>query len=88
MPSRVILQDFTGVPVVADLAALRDEWQAQGGDPEKINPVIPVDLVIDHSVMIDCFGSSEALQCNIAHEYERNQERYRFLKWAQNSLQI
>ena len=86
MPSRVILQDFTGVPVVADLAAMRDEWQAQGGDPEKINPVIPVDLVIDHSVMIDCFGSSEALQCNIAHEYERNQERYRFLKWAQNSF--
>ncbi len=86
MPSRVILQDFTGVPVVADLAALRDEWQAQGGDPDLINPVIPVDLVIDHSVMIDCFGSSDAISCNIEKEYERNQERYQFLKWAQGSF--
>ena len=87
-PSRVILQDFTGVPAVVDLAALRDAMVEMGGDPEKVNPQVPVDLVIDHSVQVDVSGShSDALELNLDIEYERNMERYTFLKWGQKSLQ-
>jgi len=82
-PARVLMQDFTGVPAVVDLAAMRDGIVALGGDPEKINPLNPVDLVIDHSVMIDEFGNPRAFQMNVAREYERNMERYTFLKWGQ-----
>ena len=86
-PSRVILQDFTGVPAVVDLAALRDAMVEMGGDPEKVNPQVPVDLVIDHSVQVDVSGSSaEALELNLDLEYHRNMERYTFLKWGQESL--
>lgn len=86
-PSRVILQDFTGVPVVVDLASMRDAVVKQGGNPEVINPEIPVDLVIDHSVQVDVFGTDRALEENIALEFERNQERYQFLKWAEQSFE-
>ncbi len=87
-PSRVILQDFTGVPAVVDLAALRDAMVEMGGDPEKVNPQVPVDLVIDHSVQVDVSGShSDALDMNLDIEYHRNMERYTFLKWGQKSLQ-
>ncbi len=86
-PSRVILQDFTGVPAVVDLAALRDAMVAMGGDPEKVNPQVPVDLVIDHSVQVDVSGAFEnALEVNLDIEYDRNMERYTFLKWGQKSL--
>jgi len=86
-PSRVILQDFTGVPAVVDLAALRDAMVEMGGDPEKVNPQVPVDLVIDHSVQVDVSGSqSNALDLNLDIEYHRNMERYTFLKWGQKSL--
>ncbi len=86
-PSRVILQDFTGVPAVVDLAALRDAMVEMGGDPEKVNPQVPVDLVIDHSVQVDIDGAnSDALQLNLDIEYHRNMERYTFLKWGQQSL--
>ena len=86
-PSRVILQDFTGVPAVVDLAALRDAMVQMGGDPEKVNPQVPVDLVIDHSVQVDVSGShSNALSLNLDIEYHRNMERYTFLKWGQQSL--
>ncbi len=85
-PSRVILQDFTGVPAVVDLAAMRDAMTALGADPRKINPQVPVDLVIDHSVMVDFFGSDDALQKNTAIEFERNKERYQFLKWGQSAF--
>ena len=86
-PSRVILQDFTGVPAVVDLAALRDAMVAMGGDPEKVNPQVPVDLVIDHSVQVDVDGAnSQALDLNLDIEYHRNMERYTFLKWGQQSL--
>jgi aconitate hydratase len=86
-PSRVILQDFTGVPAVVDLAALRDAMVQMGGDPEKVNPQVPVDLVIDHSVQVDVSGSNaDALQLNLDIEYHRNMERYTFLKWGQQSL--
>lgn len=85
-PSRVILQDFTGVPVVVDLASMRDAIVKNGGDPQLINPEIPVDLVIDHSVQVDFFGSASALEDNIALEFERNNERYEFLKWAEQSF--
>ena len=86
-PSRVILQDFTGVPAVVDLAALRDAMVDMGGDPEKVNPQVPVDLVIDHSVQVDVSGSNaDALQLNLDIEYHRNMERYKFLKWGQQSL--
>lgn len=84
-PSRVILQDFTGVPVVVDLASLRSAMAAMGGDPNKINPEIPVDLVIDHSVQVDRYGSAEALNLNMELEFERNAERYQFLSWAQKA---
>ena len=87
-PSRVILQDFTGVPAVVDLAALRDAMVEMGGDPEKVNPQVPVDLVIDHSVQVDVSGSNpEALDLNLDIEYHRNMERYTFLKWGQQSLE-
>ena len=86
-PSRVILQDFTGVPAVVDLAALRDAMVEMGGDPKKVNPQVPVDLVIDHSVQVDVSGShSNALDMNLDIEYHRNMERYTFLKWGQKSL--
>jgi len=86
-PSRVILQDFTGVPAVVDLAALRDAMVEMGGDPEKVNPQVPVDLVIDHSVQVDVSGAhSNALEMNLDIEYHRNMERYTFLKWGQQSL--
>ena len=86
-PSRVILQDFTGVPAVVDLAALRDAMVEMGGDAEKVNPQVPVDLVIDHSVQVDISGAFEnALEMNLDIEYQRNMERYTFLKWGQKSL--
>jgi aconitate hydratase len=85
-PARVILQDFTGVPCVVDLAAMRDAMKALGGDPTKINPLQPVELVIDHSVQVDAYGSEAALLINRDLEFERNQERYEFLKWGQKAL--
>ncbi|MHA7874681.1 aconitate hydratase AcnA [Roseivivax sp.] len=85
-PARVLMQDFTGVPAVVDLAAMRDGIQALGGDAQKINPLNPVDLVIDHSVMIDEFGNPRAFQMNVDREYERNIERYTFLKWGQKAF--
>ena len=85
-PARVLMQDFTGVPAVVDLAAMRDGIVALGGDAEKINPLTPVDLVIDHSVMIDEFGTPRAFAINVEREYERNIERYTFLKWGQSAF--
>ncbi len=85
-PARVLMQDFTGVPAVVDLAAMRDAMKALGQDPEKINPLAPVDLVIDHSVMVDYFGGPNAFQKNVDREYERNGERYQFLKWGQGAF--
>ncbi len=85
-PSRVLLQDFTGVPCVVDLAAMRDAMKRMGGDPRKINPLQPVELVIDHSVQVDEFGSKQAFQKNAELEFARNQERYRFLKWGQEAF--
>ncbi|OJY06904.1 MAG: aconitate hydratase 1 [Rhizobiales bacterium 63-22] len=86
-PARVLMQDFTGVPAVVDLAAMRDGIKALGGDPEKINPLVPVDLVIDHSVIVDDFGNPMAFKHNVDLEYQRNGERYRFLKWGQQAFQ-
>ncbi len=86
MPARVILQDFTGVPAVVDLAAMRSAMERLGGDPDKINPLIPVDLVIDHSIQTDRFGTADALEANVALEFERNLERYELLRWAQNAF--
>lgn len=86
IPARIVLQDFTGVPVVVDLAAMRDTVKKAGGDPKQINPLVPVDLVIDHSVMVDAFGSPDALEYNMNVEFERNEERYRFLRWAQTAF--
>ena len=85
-PGRVLMQDFTGVPAVVDLAAMRDAMVAMGGNPEKINPVSPVDLVIDHSVMVDSFGNSDAFQINVEMEFSRNRERYEFLRWGQGAF--
>ncbi|WP_439110532.1 aconitate hydratase AcnA [Lentibacter sp.] len=85
-PARVLMQDFTGVPAVVDLAAMRDGIVALGGDAQQINPLNPVDLVIDHSVMIDEFGNPRAFQLNVDREYERNMERYQFLKWGQGAF--
>ena len=85
-PARVILQDFTGVPCVVDLAAMRSVVDKKGGDPSLVNPIVPVDLVIDHSVQVDHFASGDAYSKNVEVEYERNGERYTFLKWAQNSF--
>ncbi len=81
-PARVLMQDFTGVPAVVDLAAMRDAMAQLKGDPRKINPLVPVDLVIDHSVMVDAFGSGAAFHTNVEKEYERNGERYAFLRWG------
>ena len=86
MPARVLLQDFTGVPAVVDLAAMRDAMKAMGGDPEKINPLQPVELVIDHSVQVDEYGTQAAFLINVDKEYERNHERYAFLKWGQQAF--
>jgi aconitate hydratase len=85
-PARVLMQDFTGVPCVVDLAAMRDAMKALGGDPAKINPLVPVELVIDHSVQVDEYGTDRAFAGNVALEYERNQERYTFLRWGQNAF--
>lgn len=86
MPSRVVLQDFTGVPAVVDLAAMRAAMARLGGDPKQINPLIPVDLVIDHSVQVDKFGSNDALALNVQLEFQRNRERYEFLRWGQQAF--
>ncbi len=86
MPSRVLLQDLTGVPLIVDMAAIRDAVHELGGDPAKINPLIPTDLVIDHSVQVDFFGVHDAYPLNLEKEYERNSERYKLIKWAQNSF--
>ena len=86
LPSRVVMQDFTGVPAVVDLAAMRSAMREVGGDPKKINPLVPTDLVIDHSVQVDAFGSPAALQFNAEREFERNRERYEFLKWGQQAF--
>ncbi|HEX5211771.1 MAG TPA: aconitate hydratase AcnA [Pseudolabrys sp.] len=85
-PARVLMQDFTGVPAVVDLAAMRDAMKELGGDPKKINPQVPVDLVIDHSVAVTFFGNNQAFKKNVEEEYRQNQERYKFLKWAQRSF--
>ncbi|MEM9750112.1 MAG: aconitase family protein, partial [Pseudomonadota bacterium] len=85
-PARVLMQDFTGVPAVVDLAAMRDAMAALGEEPDKINPLAPVDLVIDHSVMVDYFGTEDAFERNVQMEYDRNQERYTFLKWGQGAF--
>ena len=85
-PARVLMQDFTGVPAVVDLAAMRDAMKSLGGNPERINPLVPVDLVIDHSVIVDDFGSPRAFAHNVELEYERNGERYRFLRWGQSAF--
>ena len=86
LPARVVMQDFTGVPAVVDLAAMRSAMKEVGGDPAKINPLVPTDLVIDHSVQVDAFGSAAALQFNAEREFERNRERYEFLKWGQQAF--
>jgi aconitate hydratase len=86
-PARVLMQDFTGVPAVVDLAAMRDAMEHLGGDPKKINPLVPVDLVIDHSVAVNFFGHKDSFKKNVEEEYKQNQERYRFLKWAQDSFE-
>src|SRR3954463_6485756 len=85
-PARVVLQDFTGVPCVVDLAAMRAAMKRLGGDPKKINPLVPVDLVIDHSVQVDYFNSPDALELNIDMEFSRNRERYEFLRWGQKAF--
>src|SRR5437773_9993499 len=87
MPARVLMQDFTGVPAVVDVAAMRDAMQAMGGDPKKVNPLLPVELVIDHSVIVDEFGTSTAFQVNADFEFQRNRERYALLRWAQQTFQ-
>jgi aconitate hydratase len=85
-PARVLMQDFTGVPAVVDLAAMRDAMKLLGGDPKRINPLAPVDLVIDHSVMVDFFGTAKSFRQNVEREYDRNRERYTFLKWGQRAF--
>ena len=85
-PARVLMQDFTGVPAVVDLAAMRDGMKQLKGDPQKINPLVPVDLVIDHSVVVDYFGNKQAFAANVKREYEQNEERYKFLKWGQGAF--
>jgi len=85
-PGRVLLQDFTGVPVVADLGAMRAAMVSKNGEPDKVNPLQPVDLVIDHSVQVDFYGDAKALEKNSKLEFERNQERYEFLKWGQKAF--
>jgi aconitate hydratase len=85
-PARVVLQDFTGVPAIVDLAAMRSAMQRLGGDPAKINPLIPIDLVIDHSVQVDRFGTADSLEENVKFEFQRNRERYEFLRWGQKAF--
>jgi aconitate hydratase A / 2-methylisocitrate dehydratase len=85
-PARVVMQDFTGVPAIVDLAAMRDAMKAMGGDPEKINPLVPAELVIDHSVQVDSFGHADSFQKNAELEFERNKERYSFLRWGQTAF--
>lgn len=85
-PARVLMQDFTGVPAIVDLASLRDAVVAAGKDPRTINPLVPVDLVVDHSIQIDSFGKQDSLAENVRLEYERNHERYSLLKWAQHAF--
>ncbi|PKL11077.1 MAG: aconitate hydratase, partial [Spirochaetae bacterium HGW-Spirochaetae-8] len=85
-PARVLMQDFTGVPAIVDLAALRDAVAEAGKDPKNINPQVPVDLIVDHSVQIDSFGTQDSLAFNVGMEYRRNHERYSLLKWAQKSF--
>src|SRR3954451_4575616 len=85
-PARVLMQDFTGVPAVVDLAAMRDAMGALGGDPNKINPLVPAELVIDHSVQVDVFGTRMAFERNAELEFERNRERYAFLRWGQGAF--
>jgi aconitate hydratase len=86
MPARVLMQDFTGVPAVVDLAAMRDAIRTLGGDPERVNPLVPAELVIDHSVQVDEYGSAGAYDANALLEFERNRERYAFLKWGQTAF--
>src|ERR1700744_3514897 len=86
-PARVLMQDFTGVPAVVDLAAMRDAMEHLDGDAKKINPLVPVDLVIDHSVAVNYFGHADSFKKNVEDEYKQNQERYKFLKWAQRSFE-
>ncbi|HEV7602528.1 MAG TPA: aconitase family protein, partial [Bradyrhizobium sp.] len=86
-PARVLMQDFTGVPAVVDLAAMRDAMKHLGGEAKKINPLVPVDLVIDHSVAVNYFGHADSFKKNVEDEYKQNQERYKFLKWAQRSFE-
>jgi aconitate hydratase A / 2-methylisocitrate dehydratase len=86
-PARVVMQDFTGVPAVVDLAAMRDAMADLGGDPNKINPLVPAELVIDHSVQVDAFGTRDAFRVNVDREYERNEERYAFLRWGQGAFE-
>ncbi|WP_278360500.1 aconitase family protein, partial [Thermobifida fusca] len=86
-PARVIMQDFTGVPCVVDLATMREAVRDLGGDPTKINPLAPAELVIDHSVIVDVFGRPDAFERNVEMEYERNRERYQFLRWGQNAFE-
>ncbi|NLJ54159.1 MAG: aconitate hydratase, partial [Intrasporangiaceae bacterium] len=85
-PARVVMQDFTGVPCIVDLATMREAVADLGGDPTKINPLAPAELVIDHSVIIDVFGSRDAFERNVEIEYERNEERYKFLRWGQSAF--
>ncbi len=87
MPARVLMQDFTGVPAVVDLAAMRDAMQGMGGDPKQVNPLLPAELVIDHSVIVDEFGTPTAFQVNADLEFQRNRERYALLRWAQRTFQ-
>src|SRR3954454_9916356 len=86
-PARVIMQDFTGVPAVVDLAAMRDAMADLGGDANKINPLVPAELVIDHSVQVDVFGTRDAFRINAEREFERNEERYAFLRWGQGAFE-
>src|SRR6476661_9177722 len=86
-PARVVMQDFTGVPAVVDLAAMRDAMAELGGDPSKINPLVPAELVIDHSVQVDVFGTRDAFRINAEKEFERNKERYAFLRWGQGAFE-
>src|SRR5947207_9262664 len=85
-PSRVLMQDFTGVPAVVDLAAMRDAMKMLGGDPKKINPLVPVDLICDHSVAVNYYANNNAVKKNVEEEYRQNRERYEFLKWSQKSF--
>src|SRR5690625_4883307 len=85
-PARVIMQDFTGVPCVVDLATMREAVVALGGDPDKVNPLSPAEMVIDHSVILDVFGTPDAFERNVELEYQRNAERYQFLRWGQGAF--